>query len=772
MSGRAFILNVVVLAMLTGPGLFAGDAVAGNVILYDRGGDIYAADIDGSNERQLTSGAPADRMPSISPDGTTIAFSQGYDLYLMNQDGGDQRLLVSKADVGGNNVHDSDWRIDGEWIYFNAVSGCCSGGLYKVRPEGSGLVQVKSGFIGSGFSIRRTFGDKVIFNQRRSSSSYSQNVRITDLDGGNEEQVTGGGPSEGSATFGPCWSPNGRRFAYNYGHQHIYVADYPAPYNPVEVKTFDSEKGHMLEWLDDDTLIWIDARDAGPMHALNVDTLEDTDLGIEGNNPYVGGHTIPVTPMWWDESWSYRKPLTITNNVETTLYDYSMKISLNTAHLIAQGKMQGDCGDIRIVENGEEINYGIRDCNSANTEIYCIATDLAVGDNNDIYIYYGNGDADDGFAENWKDAFYIWYDDFDTDRGWGNCPGYEDRHGSVTVDTVNGWLYAAYGAYMDYWVCPTDGSSFPMNGRVGFKAETRIMAENDNWCQIAVSLGDSSHAPKVPLIDFRVGHNDYSVLWDSDVPKDLHDDVWYEATAVYNRLTGDWYGEFAGDGTKSGTRPAQVDDDFSIIMLDICNGINMYLDYLYLRYFIEPEPGYGLGAEEAYSGVGCLHDDCADAIVVQSNEPYYGSTEYATGTDTSSCAYEDHNDVWHSFTPDYDYEYTISLCCSAFDTTLAVFDECGGTELACNDDTVYEVCLSKLQSQLAMPLAKGSTYLVRIAGFAGATGDYILTITGPRCIEYPAMDFDRDCKVGFRDLAIFCESWLECNLDPSDLCLQ
>jgi len=142
MSGRTFILNFVVLTMLIGPRFSAGDAVAGNVILYDRDGDIYAADIDGSNERQLTSGAPADYMPSISPDGTTIAFSRDYDLYLMNQDGGDQRLRVSKGDLGNNMVHDSDWTPDGEWIYFNAVSGCCAGGLYKVRPDGLAVLDI------------------------------------------------------------------------------------------------------------------------------------------------------------------------------------------------------------------------------------------------------------------------------------------------------------------------------------------------------------------------------------------------------------------------------------------------------------------------------------------------------------------------------------------------------------------------------------------------------------------------------------------------------
>ena len=41
-----------------------------------------------------------------------------------------------------------------------------------------------------------------------------------------------------------------------------------------------------------------------------------------------------------------------------------------------------------------------------------------------------------------------------------------------------------------------------------------------------------------------------------------------------------------------------------------------------------------------------------------------------------------------------------------------------------------------------------------------------------RCLEYPAMDFNKDCKVDFQDFAIFCQSWLECNLDPPSACLE
>jgi hypothetical protein len=39
-----------------------------------------------------------------------------------------------------------------------------------------------------------------------------------------------------------------------------------------------------------------------------------------------------------------------------------------------------------------------------------------------------------------------------------------------------------------------------------------------------------------------------------------------------------------------------------------------------------------------------------------------------------------------------------------------------------------------------------------------------------RCTAFPAMDFNRDCKVDFADLAIFADGWLECNLDPPETC--
>ncbi|MCF7954259.1 MAG: serine protease, partial [Phycisphaerae bacterium] len=115
-----------------------------------------------------------------------------------------------------------------------------------------------------------------------------------------------------------------------------------------------------------------------------------------------------------------------------------------------------------------------------------------------------------------------------------------------------------------------------------------------------------------------------------------------------------------------------------------------------------------------------INDECANAIDLSLNTPYYGTTNAATGIATSGCSTNDKLDVWHSFTPASDGYHTISLCGSSFDTTLSVYDGCGGNSLACNDN------MCDLQSEVVVDLTAGQRYLVRIAGKGGKTGDYVI----------------------------------------------
>ncbi|MCK5174442.1 MAG: trypsin-like peptidase domain-containing protein, partial [Planctomycetes bacterium] len=140
-------------------------------------------------------------------------------------------------------------------------------------------------------------------------------------------------------------------------------------------------------------------------------------------------------------------------------------------------------------------------------------------------------------------------------------------------------------------------------------------------------------------------------------------------------------------------------------------GIFIVLGVVALNIFLCPVYAAGAG------------DLCLDAILLSESTPYFGDSSGATGSSTSSCSYNDTKDVWHSFTPTQSGNYTISLCGSSFDTTLSVYDACGGTELACNDD------MCSVYSEVVVNLTTGLTYLIRVAGYNDATGPYVLEAT-------------------------------------------
>ena len=138
------------------------------------------------------------------------------------------------------------------------------------------------------------------------------------------------------------------------------------------------------------------------------------------------------------------------------------------------------------------------------------------------------------------------------------------------------------------------------------------------------------------------------------------------------------------------------------------------------------------------------HDECEDCIPVSTGVPYSGSTDGATGNDITSCTDRDTADVWHCWTADCTGNATFSLCGSAFDTSVAVFDSCGGDELGCD----YDSCVGALQSQLTIPVTAGKTYYVRVAGHAGATGSYTLNVT---CVPMGACCVDGNCTGVMRE---------------------
>ena len=64
-----------------------------------------------------------------------------------------------------------------------------------------------------------------------------------------------------------------------------------------------------------------------------------------------------------------------------------------------------------------------------------------------------------------------------------------------------------------------------------------------------------------------------------------------------------------------------------------------------------------------------------------------------------------------------------------------------------------------------------NVYVTGVSGGDGTGSDYAtIKYSQAFCTSKPQMDFDGDCKVGMKDLSIFTQGWLACNLDPPSAC--
>lgn len=132
-----------------------------------------------------------------------------------------------------------------------------------------------------------------------------------------------------------------------------------------------------------------------------------------------------------------------------------------------------------------------------------------------------------------------------------------------------------------------------------------------------------------------------------------------------------------------------------------------------------------IAAINAVCNAGGGNDECAGAValVEGANGPFsnVGST---TSAPTWPCG-NGGSDLWFSYTADCTGTLTVSTCTgTGFDTTLQIFS--GGcanlSSLACNDDACG------VQSRVQVAATVGTTFLIRVGGFGGATGTFSLAV--------------------------------------------
>ncbi|RMF71533.1 MAG: hypothetical protein D6738_13665 [Acidobacteria bacterium] len=191
--------------------------------------DIFVADRDGGNLRQLTDTWGYDAEATVSPRGDRIVFTSmrdgDLDIYTMNLDGSDVRRLTDELGYDGGPF----FSPDGTKIVYRAYHPQSDEEIadYKrllarnlIRPsrlelfvmnaDGSDKRQITHLGVASFAPFFHPSGEKVIFSTNYPDGQREFELYMVDLDGGNLERVTFSPEFDGF----PMFSPDGRLFVF------------------------------------------------------------------------------------------------------------------------------------------------------------------------------------------------------------------------------------------------------------------------------------------------------------------------------------------------------------------------------------------------------------------------------------------------------------------------------------------------------------------------------------------------------------------------------
>lgn len=179
------------------------------------------------------------------------------------------------------------------------------------------------------------------------------------------------------------------------------------------------------------------------------------------------------------------------------------------------------------------------------------------------------------------------------------------------------------------------------------------------------------------------------------------------------------------------------------------------------------------------------NNSCSAPITVNDGVTAFTSLTATTDgpQDTGVCSIINfQSDVWYCYTATCDELVTVSLCLSSFDATVAVYRGCGcptTNAITCDDD----FCAASGPPRVRFAADPGESYMIRVGGYNGTTGNGALDIACAPAPDVPAIcqGATGDCiegqpGVGCGD-ATCCETICEidsycCEIQWDDLCAE
>ncbi|MBL9002572.1 MAG: hypothetical protein JNK25_15690 [Phycisphaerae bacterium] len=121
---------------------------------------------------------------------------------------------------------------------------------------------------------------------------------------------------------------------------------------------------------------------------------------------------------------------------------------------------------------------------------------------------------------------------------------------------------------------------------------------------------------------------------------------------------------------------------------------------------------------------GPINGDCENATPIAPGTTA-GNNNRAPIDAPSGCGVNDTTAVWYRYDATADGMIEVRTCGSALDTTLAVYDGCGGSQVACSDNACGT------GGRIVFDAEAGRSYRIRIAGNGAQNGNFVLTLLDP-----------------------------------------
>ena len=246
---------------------------------------------------------------SFSPDGKQMVYYSYRgealpDLFIANVDGSNERQLTSTSEVW--EIAPS-WSPNGDSIIFSAGPSMGDLEIFSIKPDGTGLQQLTDGEGNGHIASWSPDGEAIVYS--RFVDKENVEIRYLIPKSGKEHLMTK--PNTGRNT-NPVWSPDGKTIAFvsdrdEKGKDELYVTD--PHFKHIKKITDDELRQDFVTWAPDSQQVLFSAAEDGAkndIYSVNIDTKKLTRItDIKDEHEYFTAFTPDGKYLYMDKgNWS------------------------------------------------------------------------------------------------------------------------------------------------------------------------------------------------------------------------------------------------------------------------------------------------------------------------------------------------------------------------------------------------------------------------------------------------------------------------------------